>query len=609
MNESVVLKRFKAVLKSPMLQMNLLAALTGTCAAVLTWVFISLTKGIQGIFYGDSFIQNSLIDSGNEWKIIFIPALGGLVAGLIIEYWSKDAKGAGVPLVMEAVAFKQARLSAKKAVAKCFAAAACIGTGMSLGRVGPMVVISSTVGSEIGQRTGKTVDETRTLVGCGAASAITAAFNAPLGGVLFAIELILAELRTRSFIPIVVAVVIATIVGRELTGDLAAFDNIPKYPLGSPTEYPLYIVLGLVTGLAAAGFIKLLNWVETNIEKIDIIPVFIRTSLGGLCVGLIALSFPHILGNGFGVTSDLISLDYDEGGNMALGSSFPVNLDMASGVTSLLIFVISIMLLKIIATSVSIGSGGSGGIFTPSLFIGAALGAALGLVLNDMGMVDHPGAFALVGMAAFVASTTRATLTAIILLFEMTATYEIILPLMLSCVVADAVCYGVSEHSCYTAKLARRGISIDLESEQDLMGMIKVEDAMTKDVMTITPERPLEAAFQIIEDTGHMSLPVVNDKGELSGIITWADIHIAALRHERHLTVGDYCVTDLITVTPKENLAQALDSLGSREISHLPVVDKTNQKKLIGIITKGDIVKAYNRQRFMRKQMSWQEEF
>jgi len=609
MNESETLKRFKAVLKSPMLQMNLLAALTGTCAAVLTWVFISMSKGIQGIFYGDSFIQNSLIGSESEWKIIFIPALGGLVAGLIIEYWSKDAKGVGVPLVMEAVTFKQARLSAKKAVAKCFAAAACIGTGMSLGRVGPMVVISSTVGSEIGQRTGKTVDETRTLVGCGAASAITAAFNAPLGGVLFAIELILAELRTRSFIPIVVAAVIATTVGRGLTGDVAAFDSIPKYPVGDAAEYPLYIVLGIVTGLAAAAFIKLLNWVETNIEKIDIIPVPFRTCLGGLCVGLIALSFPHILGNGFDVTSDLISLDYDEEGNMAMGNSFPVNLDMASGITSLLIFVISIMLLKIIATSISIGSGGSGGIFTPSLFIGAALGAALGLALNDMGMVDHPGAFALVGMAAFVASTTRATLTAIVLLFEMTATYEIILPLMLSCVVADAVCYVVSKHSCYTAKLARRGINIDLGAEQDLMRMIKVEDVMTEDVMTITPERPLELALQIIEDTGHMSLPVVNDKGELDGIITWADLHVATLRHERHLTVGDYCVTDLITITPKENLAQALDSLGYREISHLPVVDKTNRKKLVGIITKGDIVKAYNRQRFLRKQMSWQEEF
>ncbi len=609
MNESKALKRLEAVLKSPMLQMNLLAALTGTCAAILTWVFISMSKGIQGIFYGDSFIHNSLVGSEDEWKIIFIPALGGLVAGLIIEYWSKDAKGAGVPLVMEAVTFKQARLSAKKAIAKCFAAATCIGTGMSLGRVGPMVVISSTVGSEIGQRTGKNVDETRTLIGCGAASAITAAFNAPLGGVLFAIELILAELRTRSFIPIVVAAVIATTVGRGLTGDVAAFDSIPKYTLSSPAEYPFYVILGLIAGLAAATFIRLLNLVETNIEKIDLIPVPLRTCLGGLCVGMIALSFPHVLGNGFDVTSDLISLDSDENDSLILGDSFPVNVGTASGVTSLLVFVISIMLLKIIATSISIGSGGSGGIFTPSLFIGAALGAALGLVLNDMGIVSHPGAFALVGMAAFVASTTRATLTAIVLLFEMTATYEIILPLMLSCVVADAVCYVLSEHSCYTSKLARRGINIDLGAEQDLMRMIKVKDAMTEDVMTIEPERPLEVALQMIEDTGHMSLPVVNEKGELIGIITWADIHIAALRHERHLTVGDYCVTDLITVTPGENLSQALDSLGYREIGHLPVVDKDDKLKLLGIITKGDIIKAYNRQRFLRKQMSWQEEF
>ena len=609
MNESKALKRLEAVLKSPMLQMNLLAALTGTCAAVLTWVFISMSKGIQGIFYGDSFIQNSLVGSEDEWKIIFIPALGGLIAGLIIEYWSKEAKGAGVPLVMEAVTFKQARLSAKKAIAKCFAAATCIGTGMSLGRVGPMVVISSTVGSEIGQRTGKNVDETRTLVGCGAASAITAAFNAPLGGVLFAIELIMAELRTRSFIPIVVAAVIATTVGRGLTGDVAAFDSIPKYTLSSPAEYPFYVVLGLIAGFAAAIFIRLLNLVETNIEKIDMIPVPLRTCLGGLCVGMIALSFPHVLGNGFDVTSDLISLDSDENGSLILGDSFPGNVGVASGVTSLLVFVISIMLLKIIATSISIGSGGSGGIFTPSLFIGAALGAALGLVLNNMGIVDHPGAFALVGMAAFVASTTRATLTAIVLLFEMTATYEIILPLMLSCVVADAMCYVLSEHSCYTSKLARRGIHIDLGAEQDLMRMIKVKDAMTEDVMTIAPERPLEVALQMIEDTGHMSLPVVNEKGELSGIITWADIHIAALRHERHLTVGDYCVTDLITVTPGENLSQALDSLGYREISHLPVVDKSDKLKLVGIITKGDIIKAYNRQRFLRKQMSWQEKF
>ena len=607
MKDSDAMNRLGEIFKSPMLQINVLAALTGACAALMTWLFISMSKGIQSIFYGDSFIHNSLEGSGREWWIIFIPALGGLIAGIIIEYWSKDAKGAGVPIVMEAVAVKKARLSAKKAVAKCFASAASIGTGMSLGRVGPMIVICSTIGSEIGQRTGKTVEETRTMVGCGAASAITAAFNAPLGGVLFAIELIMAELKTRSFIPIVVAAVIATTVGRSLTGDVAAFDSIPHYTLSSPIEYPFYIVLGIIVGLAAATFIKLMNLVEDKIENFDNVPIPLRTCIGGLCVGLIALSFPHVLGNGFDVTSDLISLDTDNNDNLIVGNSFPIDTDVSSGVGSLLIFILSIMALKIIATSVSIGSGGSGGIFTPSLFIGAAIGAGLGLVLNSYGIVSHPGAFALVGMAAFVASTTRATLTAIVLLFEMTATYEIILPLMLSCVVADAVCYVLSEHSFYTSKLAKRGINVDLGAGQDLMRMIRVKEAMSSDVMTIKPHEPLEVALQIIEDTGHMGLPVVNEKEELYGIITWSDIHEAVLKHERHMTVKDYCTTDLITITPEDTLTQALDSLGYKEISHLPVVRKENDKKIIGIITKGDLIKAYNKRRFVQKKMSWQD--
>ncbi len=599
------LDRLKKIFDSSMFQMNILAAITGACTAILTWIFISTSEWIQGLFYGDSLVQNSFIGSDREWLIIFVPALGGLIAGLIIEYWSKEAKGAGVPIVMEAVAFNEARLSAKKGIAKGVASAVCIGTGMSLGRVGPMVVISSTVGSEIGQRTGKTVDETRTIVGCGAASAITTAFNAPLGGVLFAIELILAELRTKSFIPIVVAAVIATTVGRSLTGDVAAFDSIPSYKLGSPVEYPFYIILGLITGFAASIFIKLLSLVEVNIEKLDIIPVPMRTCLGGLFVGIIALSFPHILGNGFDVTSDLISLD-SENGELIKGDSFD-KIDIESSISGLIIFIISIMALKIIATSVSIGSGGSGGIFTPSLFIGAAIGAGMGLVLYDMDIIGHPGAFALVGMAAFVASTTRATLTAIVLLFEMTASYEIILPLMLSCVVADAVCYVFSENSIYTSKLARRGINIDLGAGQDLMRMIRVKEAMSNEVMTIKPDKPLEIALQMIEDTGHMSLPVVDDDGKLYGIITWTDIHTAALNHERHLTVRDYCVTDLITVNPEDTLDRALDCLGAREISHLPVVNKRQKDTLIGIITKGDIIKAYNKQRFLRKMMSWKE--
>jgi len=607
LNDSEAFSRLKGVMNSPMLQLNVLAAITGASAAILTWIFISMTGIMQNIFYGDSLVHNNILDSERPWLIIFIPALGGLIAGFIIEYWSKEAKGVGVPLVMESVAFKQARLSAKKGIAKAIAAITSVGTGMSLGRVGPMVVVSSTLASEIGQRTGKTVDETRTIVGCGAAAAITTAFNAPLGGVLFAIELILAELKTKSFIPIVVAAVIATTVGRSLTGDVAAFDSIPQYKLGSAIEYPFYIILGILTGLAASIFIKSLNFIEIEFEKIKMIPVPLKTCLGGLFVGFIALSFPQILGNGFDVTSDLISLDSNEDGNIIVGENLTSNKNSDSIIDDLLIFIFSIMALKIIATSVSIGSGGSGGIFTPSLFIGAAIGAGMGLFMNDLGIITHPGAFALVGMAAFVASTTRATLTAIVLLFEMTATYEIILPLMLSCVVADATCYVVSKESAYTSKLSRMGINIDLGAEQDLMRMITVKEAMSNEVITITPDKPLELALQIIEDTGHMSLPVVNERGNLYGIITWTDIHNAAIKHERHLTIDDYCVTDLITVTPRDTLSEALDCLGSREISHLPVVDTSNKEKLIGIITKGDIIKAYNRQRLTRKKMSMDE--
>ena len=178
---------------------------------------------------------------------------------------------------------------------------------------------------------------------------------------------------------------------------------------------------------------------------------------------------------------------------------------------------------------------------------------------------------------------------------------------MLSCVVADAVCYVFSENSIYTSKLARRGINIDLGAGQDLMKMIRVKEAMSNEVMTIKPEKPLEIALQMIEDTGHMSLPVVDDDEKLYGIITWTDIHTAALNHERHLTVRDYCVTDLITVNPEDTLDRALDCLGAREISHLPVVNKRQKDTLIGIITKGDIIKAYNKQRFLRKKMSWKE--
>ena len=327
-------------------------------------------------------------------------------------------------------------------------------------------------------------------------------------------------------------------------------------------------------------------------------PLPAQTALGGLAVGAIALSFPEVLGNGFDVTHGMLQGQADTtrlrgpDGMLALGN--------------LTLLLAALFVIKLLATSISIGSGGSGGVFTPSLFLGAALGAAFGLLVAPLGFTAPAGAYALVGMAAFTAAATRGTLTAIVLLFEMSGDYQIILPLMLACVVADAVCYVTSEHSIYTAKLAQRGVHIDLGAEQDLMRMLTIGEAMTREVMTFAPDTPLEVAIQQVEDTGHMSFPVVED-GKLIGIITWTDLHNAVRNHDRHLVVGDYCVREVLTITPDDTLAQALDRLGQKEISHLPVVSPHDATLLVGLITKGDIVKAYNQRRLARRKRSWDQ--
>ena len=571
-------QRLRALGESEMLQLNLLAALTGAVVALLTWLFLSGIKALQSLFYlGGSYMENDL-----GYAVVLVPAVGGLLAGFIIRYGWSGARGHGTPLVMEAMVAGQARLGTRQALTKGLAAATCIGSGFSLGRVGPMVLMAATFGSEVGQRFRLSVKQTRVMLGCGTAAAITTAFNAPLGGALFAIELILSQFRTRSFIPLMVASVTATAVARGLKGDLAAFQDLPVYKLNSPLEYPLYIGLGLLAGLGAVGFIRLLYAIDTLSERLAEIPLPVQTMLGGLAVGGIAYSFPHILGNGFDISENILNGEY------------------------LPLMLVSLLALKVLATSISIGSGGSGGVFTPSLFLGAALGGAYGHAVGGLDFTASPGAYALVGMAAFIAATTRATLTAIVLLFEMSGSnYEIILPLMLACVVADGVCYVFSEHTIYTAKLARKGISYDMGAGQDLMRMIQVREAMTRQVMTLTSDTPLELAITLVEETGHMSFPIV-ECGALVGIITWSDLHRAVGQGERHRLVGDYLTRDMVTVTPYDTLTTALDRLGSREVSHLPVVEPGNAQHLAGFITKGDILRAYNRRRLAEQQPSWE---
>ena len=597
--------RIQKILNSEMLKLNVLASVTGLFVAILTWIFLELIDLIINVLYlGGDYIDNDL----GYWAIL-IPGIGGLIAGTLIKYGNVGARGHGIPVVMESIAINQSKLGTRLALTKIAAAATSIGAGFSLGRVGPVVLMAATFGSDLGQRAKLSIEETRILIGAGTAAAITTAFNAPLGGVIFAMELILSEMRTRSFIPLVVATVMATAVARSMEGDLAAFSDLPEYTTPDSFEYPLYLILGLVIGLAAVGFIKLLYAIDEISEKGKWIPLPIQTTIGGILVGIIGLVFPEILGNGFGVTQEIIlgenlRVDMNRGPGGVLSME---NIDFYfTTVSNITVLLVCLFVFKLIATSISIGSGASGGVFTPSLFIGASIGAVFGHVVGVFDFTSPAGAYALVGMAAFVAATTRATLTAIVLLFEMSDSYEIILPLMLSCVVADGVCYVLSEQSIYTAKLARHGVKIDLEAEQDLMRMLTVEEGMTKEIMSVEPETPIEATIEMLEDTGHMSFPVIEYE-KLLGIITWTDIHRAVEQGDRDRTVEEYYTKELITITPKETLSDAMDKLGQKEIGHLPVVDPEDSTKLIGYITKGDIVKIYNRKRLAKNKMSWEE--
>jgi len=346
-------------LHSELVMLNILAIGVGVSVALITEFFLLLISWIFSSLFGSTDI--TVIDF--KWWMVAIPALGGLMGGVIIHFGVKDARGHGVPVVMEAMATHHGRLDPKLGLTKACAAATCVGTGLSLGRVGPMVLVGSTFGSALAQKLHLSVEHTKILLACGAASAIAVAFNAPLGGVVLALELILTEFKTRSFIPLVVAAVFATTIGHGFEGadPVFQFDDVDTSirfeSVSDYLELLHFLALGLTAGLAGVLFIRLLYHVDWFSRHLRRLPGWLHPAIGGLMVGILALGAPEILSNGFTVIQAAVHKPMDGR------------------------FVWQMMLLlalaKVLATSLSVGSGSSGGVFTPSLFIGAMLGGGI----------------------------------------------------------------------------------------------------------------------------------------------------------------------------------------------------------------------------------------
>ncbi len=556
--------------------MIIIAIIIGVLAGFGAIGIRALIKGISLISYpgGDNFLQNVL---AAPWYLkIIIPVLGGLLVGPIIYFFAPEAKGHGVPEVMQAILMKGGIIRARVAIVKAIASAISIGTGGSVGREGPIVQIGSSLGSTVGQFFRVSNKRLKTLVGCGAGAGIAAAFNAPIAGALFAVEIILMDFAVAQFSPIVISSVMATVISHSFQGDFAAF-AVPKYQLASPYEIIFYFGLGALSGVVSFLFIKLLYFSEDFFDNRLRIPEYMKPAVGGIGLGIIAIAFPQIMGVGYDSINNALH------GNMLWYIAF------------ILIFA------KIIATSITLGSGGSGGIFAPSLFMGAMLGYFFGAFVHIYfpNITATPGAYALVAMGGLVAGTTRAPITAIIIVFELTNDYRIILPLMITCIISTILSAKLSRESIYTLKLLMRNINIKEGTDLNIMSSVFVKDVYTKEFDKIFVSDNFSQVVNKVIRGKSPEFPVVDEHNQVNGIISIYDIkdHLYERDSLQDLLIAeDISNTNFEPLTFDNNCQDALDIMRKFNFEGLPVIDKSATGKIIGMIWMKDIQEAYQKE-------------
>ncbi len=544
--------------------------LVGVSTGLGAIAFIWLIDQFQHFFF--DIVHAGLIPWLGVFAIVLIPVLGSLISGPLITRFAREAKGHGVPEVMQAIALRGGRIRPQVVVIKALASAACIGSGGSAGREGPIVQIGSALGSVTGQVFHLSVDRIRNLVACGAAAGIAAVFNAPIAGTIFAMEVILGEFTTAYFGNVVIAAVTASIVSRRFLGDTPAF-SVPAYAMVSPWELLFYAVLGILAALTAWLVVTSLYWFEDLFDNWKFPDAF-KPAVGGVLLGVLAIFLPDTMGAGLEFIEQAIT------GHLAWG------------LMAVLIFG------KMLATNFTLGSGNSGGVFAPSLFVGAMLGGAYGELVHTAfpAITAAPGAYALVGMAALFAAATHASITAIIIVFEMSGDYRLILPLMFATVISTLLSERLRQGNIYTLKLLRRGIQLRSGRDVDVMQGVFVEEAMARQLETVPLDMNLRDLMAEFSRLNRRALPVVDENGDLYGIVSVSDVDRAIDKGMSitQTTVREIATTDLLVAYPDETIADVLRRLNVRDVGRLPVVARDNPKKLLGVIRRSDILKAYN---------------
>jgi len=570
---------FLKVKSSDHVFMILVGALIGLGGGFGAVGFRYLIRLVQRISYGTWTFDLDAVRAIPWYVLIFIPAIGGLLVGPLVFRLAREARGHGVPEVMEAVTLQGGVIRTRLVLIKALASAITIGTGGSVGREGPIVQIGSAFGSTVGQLFRVSAGRLKTLVGCGAAAGIAGTFNAPIAGALFALEVILGDFGVSQFSPIVISSVVSTIVTRSLIGDMPAF-IVPSYELVSAYEMLPYAILGLAAGVVGVGFSIILYKAEDGFEALPI-PDLSKPVLGGLIIGSISLAFPHILGVGY------------------------ETIDMALAGKMTWYLMLGLIFVKLTATSITIGSGGSGGIFAPSLFLGALTGGFLGTWVHQYfpSQTAGPGAYAMVGMGAVVAATTHAPLTAMIIIFEMTGDYKIIAPLMVACVISCVLATRLKRTSIYTEKLRRRGIELFEPLEVDVMRRQPVSSAITREPVLVTQETPFRDLVDLVVNSPQNEFFVVREGREYVGTISVRQLRRVIFDRDwldQLIIAGDMADITYPSLGPEDNLDLAMKLFAQEHIEELPVLA---EGKLVGSVRKADVLDLYNRE-VMRRDLS-----
>ncbi len=553
----------------------ILAAIIGFLAGLASTLFRWLI-GFFGLVFSEKGLGwIGITGTSIPFLLPMMPMVGGIITGIICHFFPDAVKENGVHRVMHAVALKAGKIRKRTLLTCSITSALTIGSGGSAGREGPTVQIGSAVGSALGNLFHLSHERIQVLVGCGAAAGIAASFNAPLAGVLFALEIILTNFTIHTFSPIVVASVIGTATGRALEGNEITF-QVPVHELVSYSEIVFYLFLGILCGIVSklftSAYFKAFDIFDQKVH----IPKPLKPALGGLVVGFLSIFFPAVLGNGYEFMEKALA------GDLFWGLAF------------------TLIFLKILSTSVTLGSGGLGGVFAPSLFIGAMLGSAYGALVHGINpdFTASPETYALVGMGAVAGAVMQAPLTNILMLFELTNDYTIILPIMITCIVSAYTFRIFNIDSIYIQKLLKEGINIKHGREVSILNAIKVNDVLSKDVTAIPEGMPFRKILETISYSKNFYFPVVNSQGEMSGILSFHMIREMIFEEDLGdlIVANDLKVKSVLTLTPENNLNQAMEMFAKLDVEQLPVVHRDDPQRVIGMVNRGEVVAAYNRE-------------